>query len=232
MRVETTEIYEDLQRKLVTAAFGPGQKLKPAELQGAYGCSANTIRDVLLRLSKVGLVEFEMQRGFRARRSSPEHRHDITQIRILLEQEGTRLSILNGGLDWEARLSAAHHKLRHIESQMLRDHEHGAYATLWSDAEFEFHDTLIAACGSPVLREMFASVYVQFRQQMVNLERDFGTDYFKAIIDEHQDIVDAALSRDVATCQMAIYNHLRRNLAPDRRGAVLQRTAPVTVDQG
>ena len=61
MRVETPDIYADLQQKLMNAAFRPGEKLKPADLQGTYGCSANTIREILLRLTNVGLVTFEVQ---------------------------------------------------------------------------------------------------------------------------------------------------------------------------
>lgn len=226
MKAETPDIYDDLQRKLMDAVFMPGEKLKPADLQGEYGCSPNTIRDVLLRLAKVGLVEFEMQRGFRACMSSPERRHDVTQFRILLEQEGARLSMLQGGLPWEARLTASHHKLRHIETQIVRESLQDVYVTLWSDAEFEFHDTLISASGSPILRETYANIYFQFRQQMVNLERDFGRDYFKAIIEEHQAILDAALARDVGGCQKAIYDHLKRNLLPGAEHPVLPQTAP------
>ena len=99
MRVETPEIYSDLQRRLMTADFPPGQKLKPTDLQGIYGCSANTVGDVLLQLAKVGLVDFEMQRGFRVRAATPERRRDVTRFRILLEQEGARLSMLGGGVD-------------------------------------------------------------------------------------------------------------------------------------
>lgn len=213
--METPDIFEDLQRKLVTASFPPGEKLKPAELQGQYGVAANTIRDILLRLSKIGLVEFEMQRGFRARRTSPEHRDDVTRFRILLEQEGTRLSMQMGGLAWEARLSAAHHKLLHIETKIMRESAQDTYVSLWSDAEFEFHDTLISACGSPILRETYKSIYLQFRQQMVAMERDFGRNYFEAIIEEHQAILDAALSRDVGAAQQAIYDHLKRNISTE-----------------
>lgn len=213
MRVVTSEIYADLQRKLVTAAFKPGEKLKPAQLQGEYGCSANTIRDILLRLSKVGLVEFEMQRGFRSQRVSTERRHDVTQFRILLEQEGARLSILDGDLAWESGLTAAHHKLSHIESQIVRENLNEYSTKLWSDAEFEFHETLISACGSEILRETYRNIYLQFRQQFVAHLRDFGTDYFKAIIREHQSILDAALSRNASACGRAIYDHLKRNLS-------------------
>ncbi|MEM8630870.1 MAG: GntR family transcriptional regulator [Pseudomonadota bacterium] len=210
--MHTPEIYDDLQRKLMTAAFSPGEKLKPAILQGEYGCSANTVRDVLLRLSKVGLVDFEMQRGFRARATTPERRTDVTRFRILLEQEGARLSMAHGGLPWEARLSAAHHKLSHIESELAQSDHPEPYMGLWSDAEFEFHETLISACGSPLLIETYANTYVQFRQQMVSQERDFGANYFQAIISEHQAILDAALARNVEACKCAIHDHLKRNL--------------------
>lgn len=141
----------------MTTAFSPGEKLKPKALQGLYGCSANTVRDVLLRLSKVGLVEFEMQRGFRAADTSTERRRDVTKFRILLEQEGATLSMMHGGVDWEARLFAAHDKLSHIETQIANQDVVQPFIDLWSDAEIEFHQTLISECRSPLLRETYAT---------------------------------------------------------------------------
>jgi DNA-binding GntR family transcriptional regulator len=211
-RVDTPEIYTDLQRKLMTAAFRPGQRLKPGDLQMEYGCSANTVRDVLLRLSKVGLVDFEMQRGFRARGSSPERRRDVTEFRILLEQEGMVRSMERGGVQWESEIAAAHHRLRYIETEITRSGELPPYLALWSDAELAFHRTLISACGSELLRETYDNTYAQFRQQMVSLERGFGENYFRQIIDEHQAILDAALARDAEASRRSIYDHLKRNL--------------------
>lgn len=211
-RIETPDIYTDLQRRLITRQFLPGQKLKPAELAGEYGVSANTIRDVLMRLSLGGLVEFKDQRGFRASQASLEKRRDITRFRILLEQEGARLSMRLGGLEWEAQLSAAHHKLRHIESQIADAENPEPNMGLWSDAEIDFHRVLISACESEILIETYARVYAQFRQQMVAVERDFGSNYFHAIIHEHQQILDAALARNIEECRQAIYDHLKRNL--------------------
>ena len=60
----TNEIYSDLYEQLINAVIPAGSKIKPVELQSKYGCSTNTIRDTLLRLSKIGLVTFQMQRGF------------------------------------------------------------------------------------------------------------------------------------------------------------------------
>ncbi len=214
MKTDSPAIYVDLKEKLITAHFKPGEKLKPATLQGEYGCSANTVRDVLLRLTKVGLVEFEMQRGFRAQFTSPEKRNDVARFRMLLEQEGATLSMKLGGISWEADLTASHHKLSHLERQFEKSGdlaENPANMQLWTVAEWEFHDTLISRCGSPMLRDTYANIYGQFRQQMVAQERDFGHSYFGAIIREHQAILDAALSRDVAACRQAIHDHLKRN---------------------
>ncbi len=117
-----------------------------------------------------------------------------------------------GGLAWEAQLSAAHHKLLHIEQQIVAGENVQPYMPLWTDAEREFHETLIAACESPLLIETFEKVYLQFRQQLVGQQRDFEVAYFDAIIAEHQAIVDSALARDQDACRKAIYEHLRRNL--------------------
>ena len=68
----------------------------------------------------------------------------------------------------------------------------------------------MSACDSPVLMEVFKSVYDQFCQQPAIQSDNFG------IVDknnsEHQRIVDAALSGDAAECQQAIHDHLCRNL--------------------
>lgn len=212
LRIETPEIYSDLQRRLMTAGFGSGQKLKPKELQGIYGCSANTIRDVLLRLSKVGLVEFEIQRGFRTKPVTPERRRDVTEFRILLEQEGARRCMERGGVVWEAELTAAHHKLSHIEREIERTGDVIPNVDAWSEAELEFHLMLVSSSGSEVLRESYLDTYAQFRQQAVGLAFDFSSGYFDAIISEHLAIVEAALARDLDACQQAIYDHMKRNL--------------------
>lgn len=211
-RIGTPDIYADLQRRLMTAGFASGAKLMPSSLSHEYGCSANTVRDVLLQLSMAGLVEFEIQRGFRARRVSVARRADVARFRILLEQEGAGASMRAGGLAWEARLTATHHSLLHIERQIARAPESRPYIGLWSDAERSFHETLISECGMPLLIETYAGVYMQFRQQLVGLETEFAPGYFRPIIAEHQAIVEAALGGDEPALRQAIAAHQARHL--------------------
>ncbi|MFK7755244.1 MAG: GntR family transcriptional regulator, partial [Sedimentitalea sp.] len=209
-RTETPDIYEDLRTKLITAYFEPGCKLKSSDLSAHYGCSSNTIRETLFRLTAYGLVSFEEQRGFRAQSSSPHRQHALTQFRITLEQEGLSQSIKNGGIEWEARLTAAHYKLSHIESRIVELGDIEPVLLIWCAAENEFHETLVSASDSSFLRDTFLSIYDQFRQQMVTRERNYG--YFPGNIAEHQRILDAALSGNIEDSRQAIFAHLERNL--------------------
>ncbi|WP_099826972.1 GntR family transcriptional regulator [Oceaniglobus indicus] len=218
-KIGTPDIHEDLRRRLITGGFVPGQKLKPDELRGAYGCSINTVREVLLRLSSAGLVTFQDQRGFRARESSLRHQHELTQMRVLLEQEGVAISMRDGGLEWEAQLTAAHHKLSHIEARIAALGAVEPVLDTWCAAEWEFHETLISACGSDLMRQTYAAIYDQFRQQLVTRETNFG--YYPNNVAEHLGIVEAALARDEALCRRRIHEHLARNLLP------LDATAPM-----
>lgn len=210
--VETTDIYENLKGRLATGALTPGRKLKPADLQKDYACSQNTLRDVLMRLCTIGLVEFEMQKGFRATSSSPDQMRDVARFRLLLEREGATASMEYGGVAWEADLAAAHHKLLHIERRIADAGDIGSFMPLWTDAERAFHETLISVCGSPLLIDMFSQVYLRFRQQFAAQQRNFRNYDFDAIIVEHQAIVDGALARDQAACCKAIQKHLERHL--------------------
>ena len=212
MRVDTPDIYEDLKRRLMNATLTPGHKLKPSDLQGDYGCSANTVREVLHRLVTIGLVEFEAQRGFRVRAVDQSTFNDVTKFRILLEQEGAERSMEKGGVAWEMQLNAAHHALVHIQTRILKTGDMEPYRALWSEAERHFHETLISACGSALIRRTHANIYLQFRQQMMTLTEEFGETYFGMIAAEHQQILDAALARDAAGCALAIDTHLRRNI--------------------
>lgn len=212
-KIDTPDIYNDLRTKLMAGFFPQGNKLKPSELAGNYGCSVNTIRETLFRLTTVGLVISEDQRGFRARPESRQRQHDLTKFRIALEQMGAVQSIHNGGLEWKARLTAAHHKLSYIESQISKSENIEPILMPWGAAEWEFHETLLSASDSEVLREVFKSIYDQFRQQLATQGDNFG--FFEGNIGEHRRIVDAALSGDADEVCKAIHDHLCRTLIKD-----------------
>lgn len=203
-------LFLTMRNRVVNGEFEPGQRLKAEQLRRDFGVSASTMREILFRLSTVGLVDFQEQRGFRLPAQSAELQHDLTQFRILLECQGACLSIRLGDIEWEARLSAAHHKLSHIESRVKKGVPSPEFLSLWTRAELEFHQTLIDACGSDVLKQSHGVVYQRFRQQMIASDKQF--DFVPENITQHQGILDAALSKDEDLICNRIRTHLSRNL--------------------
>jgi DNA-binding GntR family transcriptional regulator len=84
---------------------------------------------------------------------------------------------------------------------------------LWSDAELEFHQTLISACGSALLMELHLIVYYRYRQ--IKVEADQVLTDLAANIKEHKGIVDAAVSGNQDVMRRRIFEHFKRHLIPD-----------------
>ena len=141
-------IYRELEKRLTTNEFLHGAKLRAEILREEFGCSASSVREVLFRLSTQGLVNFQDQRGFRVPERSSKKVIELTHMRVLLEGEGAVLSIRQGGVAWEARLTAAHHQLSHIEKRIHALDDPAELIEIWFSCEGEFHQTLISACGS------------------------------------------------------------------------------------
>lgn len=207
------DIFEALRHRLMTNGFAHGQKVRAEHLRVEFGCSASTVREALFRLSTLGLVEFREQRGFRVPEKSKSLVHELTHLRVLLEAEGAAMSIRFGGVAWEARLTAAHHQLSHLETRLQTATDTSPFIDLWFAAERQFHEMLISACGSDSLMATHHQVYCRFRQQLMVEDRNF--DFISNNIQQHQQILDAAMSGDEALTRRKIHDHLARHLMPE-----------------
>lgn len=206
----SSEVYHDIRRKLISAHFMPGEKLKPELLRAHYHCAASTIREVLFRLSCDGLVDAQENKGFKVPQMSKDMCNEAMQMRCLLECEGARLSILNSDVGWEAQFTAAHHKLAHVEAQFAHMHKDKGLFDLWCACEWEFHETLVSKCGSELMRRQHKDIYDLHRLHMLAiLDSVEDTGFREGNIYEHQAILEAALDKDIAACQTHIRAHLK-----------------------
>jgi DNA-binding GntR family transcriptional regulator len=198
-------LYESLKTDIVMGRFPPGSKLKIDMLKQHYGMGVNVIRESLARLASEDLIAAESQRGFRVAEISQSRLSDLTRLRILLETDGLKHSIENGGIDWEGDLVAAYHKLEYIEQKMRINEE--KHYTIWNACDWDFHATLISACGSELHQLYHKRVFEQFRQYVMSNLKTYGF-RGKDIINEHEMILNTALARDFELCSKAIEKHL------------------------
>ncbi|RXJ72827.1 GntR family transcriptional regulator [Veronia nyctiphanis] len=198
-------LYESLRNDILMGEFEPGSRLRIESLKEKYGSGVNLIRESLTRLSSEGLIVAEGQKGFSVLNYSSKRMEELTRFRILVESDGAKASFANGDMEWESNLVAAHHKLEHVESKMRESVDDNFL--IWHRCDYEFHAALIAACGSDLHKHYHKQIYDQFRQFVM---MDIRANGFRGIhiIDEHADIMDAALKRDLTACVTAIKQHL------------------------
>lgn len=195
--------YRRIRSDIIFGVLAPGQKLRLERVSESYGTSIPTLRELLNRMCAEGLIVAEGQRGFEVAGISAEDFRQVAELRLLLENHALEQSFVAGDLDWEGRVVSAHHKLGVMEKRMLdgqrQDQE------LWKQCDWDFHHSLISACGSDVLLAAHAAAYDRYlRYQMITV-------VFRGEIAsrEHQALLESALVRDWKRAQTIMISHIR-----------------------
>lgn len=195
-------IYDRIRTDIIFDRLEPGAKLRLDRMSADYGTSVSTLREVLSRLSSEGLVHAEGLRGFQVAPVWHDGFRDVASMRLLLESHALPQSFAAGDLEWESRVVAAHHKLKVMERRMVDGDQ--SDTELWKRYDREFHQALIAACGSQTLIHLFGGVFDQYlRYQMVTV-------VFRgaAAACDHQALLDCALARDAEGARAILARHV------------------------
>ena len=177
-----------LRAEILEGRLKPGEKLQIERLSAAYDVGPTPLREALSRLTAMGLVTAEGQRGFRVAPVSVENLLDVSRNRIWVEALALRAAIAKGDRNWEADIVAAAHRLRGLPAHNAR-----GVTAAWDRENRLFHEALVAACASPQLlafREHLYDMSDRYRRLAV-LEGMAGRD----LDDEHDAIMAAALAR-------------------------------------
>jgi DNA-binding GntR family transcriptional regulator len=194
--------YRRIRGDILFGRLPPGRKLKLDRLRDDYAASVSTLREVLSRLSSEKLVVAEGQRGFEVAPVSARNLKEIAALRQLLEGTALAQSFEHGDVEWEGRVVAAHYKLALMEERMEAG-DRGA-TELWKQYDWQFHQTLISACGSRLLMETHAAIFDKYlRYQIVALGFRSGV-----AAQEHKLLLEAALRRDAEGAREVLSVHV------------------------
>lgn len=193
--------YGQLREDILNGALAPGEKLLVEHLKLRYDVGAGTVREALSRLVSEAMVVAEGQRGFTVAPISLEDLSDVTNVRVAVETDALRSSIRHGDDFWRNRLRIAYDKLSALE-QPLED----ANVRRWEQANAEFHEALLSACGSPwtlrVVRQLTQHAE-RYRRYAIGLHT--GRDVHA----EHAQIFEAAIEGQDARAALALEAHIR-----------------------
>lgn len=198
----TEVVYDKLRLDIVAGNLAPSSKLKIEPLSKLYKVGASPVREALSRLASEGFVNNEGMRGFNVAPISVADLKDVTETRLLIELKALEKSILNGDEAWESEVVAAFYQLSKTEGSRV-----GNNIELWEERNRQFHLALISACNSNWLLKIFGIMYDQHKRYR-NISLTLKHHSERNIHQEHQNIYDAALARDVKTALKETEAHI------------------------
>lgn len=195
----TQRAYLTLRSMIVTGVLKPGEKLKIDTLRHRLETGASPIREALSLLTSDNLVERLDQRGFRAAEVSAGNFNEILALRCTLENMALRESIANATETWEENIVLAHHRMQKAHGSGLENFEMQHKA---------FHMALLDNAVSPILLKFCTQLYdLNIRYRYLAGK---GMNYQnRDVSDEHNGILQAAVSRDADTACARLLEHYR-----------------------
>jgi DNA-binding GntR family transcriptional regulator len=200
-----TSVYDRLRADILNASLAPGAKLRVEFVCERYRAGSSPVREALSRLSANGLVERKEQRGFYVAPVSDADLQELTRTRCWLEGIALREAIAVGSEAWEEAIVLSYHRLYRVPRSLGAD----AYETNpeWERRHEDFHDSLIAACGSRWLLQFCK----QLRDQAYRYRQIAAATVYPKRGDpgEHEAIMKATVERDGEKAVRLLHQHYR-----------------------
>jgi DNA-binding GntR family transcriptional regulator len=188
-----------------------GEHLVTQELAERFGVSQTPIREALITLAGIGIVDLLPNRGAIVRRVTPHEVREVCQVRRLLECEATRSACGRIAL---AELHALQRDLKRLIAVKART---GNGFILEARAvDSRLHDLIADSCGNAFLAQEIGRLKILFRAfRDVSWERDEARNDFHRLAEEsreHLAIVEALLAGNPKEAARAMASHIRSGL--------------------
>ena len=194
----TDQVFEELQRRILSLDLTPGTKVSEVEIARAFGVSRQPVRDAFFRLSQLGFLEIRPQRA--------------TVITPISEAAVLRARFVRAALELAclkaagALISEPH--LQHLES--LLDHQKSAVEAddrqRFHDLDDAFHRALCDIAGH-------GHVWSLIREQKAHMDRVRFLSIAssaRTALDDHVRIVRALKAGEPQAAETVLSTHLDR----------------------
>ena len=209
-RTSTAElIAEQLRSAIMYGSLAPGDQLGEADLAGRLGVSRGPLREAMQRLVQEGLLRSERHRGLFVRELTPDDVHDIYVARLAVERTACELIMRGNRGEAVARLTPVVQRL--AEAAATGDRRS------MSDADQEFHRTLVSCSGNGRLERMARTLLVETRMCLTVMQEAYPEP--AELLEEHRRILDAIADGSQERLLHLIEAHMTDTVARINGGA-------------
>lgn len=201
-------IVQSLLAEIFQGQRHPGERLVTQELADRFGVSHTPIREALISLSGIGIIDLVPNRGAVVRGVTARDVREVCQVRSILECKATRLAC--------GRLDRAELQTLAAELRRLRDRPPAGIADFIDQARQAdtcLHDRIAGSCGNAFLAQELRRLKVLFRafRDVAYIRHEARNDHRRLVGEaaEHLAIVDALLAGDADSAARAMARHIR-----------------------
>jgi DNA-binding GntR family transcriptional regulator len=188
-----------------------GEHLVTQDLAARFGVSHTPVREALITLAGIGIIDLLPNRGAVVRKVTPHEVREVLQVRRVLECEATRRACGRIAL---ADLHALAADLRRLT--VARAAAGAAFITQARAVDSRLHDLIADSCANAFLRQELGRLKILFRAfRDVAWERDEARNDYHRLAEEareHLAIVEALLAGDPKEAARAMARHIRSGL--------------------
>lgn len=189
---------EAVRTRIVLGQIEPGQVISVVTVAADLGVSVTPVREAIMDLANIGMVEIIRNRGFRVPELTAHDLNEIFQLRTMLEAPAiAEVAQVINSEDIPA--------FRTLAEQITAAAREGDL-TAFLDRDRQFHLGLLDVLGNRRLVTMVAQLRDQARMQGLQKLADQGE--LTESGQEHIDIVDAIEARDADRAAELMRKHL------------------------
>jgi DNA-binding GntR family transcriptional regulator len=201
------EIVAAVEREIISGVLLPGQRIDEAALAETFGVSRTPVREAILELAAVGLVEQRAHRGAFVADVTLEEIFDVYEVLAELEGLCARLAARRMETTERRELLELHEQM----GQLLTPEHRDQYIEL----DYRFHGVLIRASRNAALKDhlsMCLKRIAPIRRTSMEMVRNMQHAHA-----EHGEIIKAITDGDAAAAERIMSEHvaLRAEQAKD-----------------
>jgi DNA-binding GntR family transcriptional regulator len=200
-------IVESLLAEILRGRLAAGEHLVIQELARRFGVSPTPVREALVTLEGIGIVDLLPNRGAIVRRVTASDVKELCEVRRALECEATRLACGRIELAQLHELAAAFRRMQSIKRRAPQ---------LVEDArrlDSRLHDLIADSCGNRFLAKEIGRLKLLFRTfRDAAWQWDQAHNDWRRCIEEaneHLRIVEGLLANDATESSRAMARHIR-----------------------
>lgn len=200
------QVHQRLRNDIVSGRLATGQLYSVATIADGLGVSRTPVREALLQLSQLGLVEFHRNRGFTVIEASVASLVEVYQLRLALEVAVVRrvASLVKRGVPVD--LTEVQHQFDLLAAAgVAQDRQR------FMVADRAFHEGLLVLGGNGRVRDTVATARDSLFSRGLSASGEERS--WETLVAEHRAILDAVASGDTRAAGRAMSQHLRNSAA-------------------